>query len=103
MARKHRPKTKKAPEDHLSSDTAEPLGVLYAHIFLNFMSATIKAKSVEGKIAPRLQGLAKEQIERVADAAGKYYVAHLNLSKTMTDDEMEDLQSESIEYALNQL
>lgn len=102
MARKPQPKRKKPSGQRLPQDAREILEGFIADILYKIMVSMIKADSVAPKI-PGIEKAAKteEQMRQIAAVAAKHYMQRANPSPNkLSEDEVEDLKKESIEFAL---
>jgi hypothetical protein len=105
MAKKPRPKAKEPLEEQLPPDARKILEGFIADILYNIMAAMLKADSVAPKI-PGIQEAARteDQMRRIASLAANYYMKRANPSPTkLSEEQVEALKRESLEFALKQL
>ena len=89
---------------NLPPDAIETLEGFFADILLNVMTGMIKAESVEPKFArirDAARKLTKQEMQRIAAKAGKYYAEHANPSpRKLSKEEVENLKKDALEFAL---
>lgn len=75
----------------------------YAEIFLNIMIGMTKSDSTEADFArlkEATQKMTKEEMQRIAARAGKFYAERTNPSKRVSKKKAADLKVKALQFAL---